>query len=141
MRSIGISLKLNSHTDRKESTFCKHYGVFALGKSTIIERYAEFKGSSTNTDEVKCSGRPQWSVVPEIIKNFHKIALKGGKIKMHESVDTLKLSKGSVFTILHETLGMCMLLSKWTLRLFTSDQRSTIEVLLGTIQAKYTRLV
>lgn len=74
MRSI--SLKLNSYTDRKESTFCKHYGDFSLGKSTIIERYAEFSSSSTNTDDVKRSGCPQWLVVPEIIKNFHKIALK-----------------------------------------------------------------
>ena len=37
--------------------------------------------------------------------------------------DTLKISKGSVFTILHESLGMRKLFSKWVPCLPTLDQK------------------
>ena len=37
--------------------------------------------------------------------------------------NTLKISEGSVFTILHESLGMRELFSKWVLRLLTPDQK------------------
>ena len=42
---------------------------------------------------------------------------------MREIADTLKISEGSVFTILHESLGMRDLFSKWVLRLLTPDQK------------------
>ena len=52
----------------------------------------------------------------------HKIVLGGRKLKLREITDTLKISKGSVFTILHESLGMRKLFSKWVPRLLTPDQ-------------------
>ena len=42
---------------------------------------------------------------------------------MRKIADTLKISKGSVFTILHESLGMRKLFSKWVPRLLTPDQK------------------
>ena len=45
------------------------------------------------------------------------------KLKLREIADTLKISEDSVFTILHESLGMCKLFSKWVLRLLTLDQK------------------
>ena len=50
----------------------KHYGDSAPGKSTIIDWYAEFK-RSCRTDDTERSGRPKSAVVPENIKNVHKI--------------------------------------------------------------------
>ena len=44
-------------------------------------------------------------------------------VKLREIVDTLKISEGSVFTILHETLGMCKLFTKWVPRLFIPEQK------------------
>ena len=37
--------------------------------------------------------------------------------------DTLKISEDSVFIILHESLGMRKLFSKWVPRLLTPDQK------------------
>ena len=37
--------------------------------------------------------------------------------------DTLKILEGSVFTILHESLGMRKLFSKWVSRSLTPDQK------------------
>ncbi|KAF8785126.1 Protein GVQW3 like protein [Argiope bruennichi] len=103
----------------------KHYGDSVPGISTIIDWYAEFKHGRTSTDDVERSGRPQSAVVPKKIKkkNVHKIVLKDRKMKLREIADTLKISECSVFTLLHENLGMRKLLSKWVQRLLTPDQK------------------
>ena len=84
----------------------KHYQDSAPGKSTIIDWYAEFKRGSTNTDDAEPSGHPKSVVVPENITKVHKIVLDDHKLKLREIVDTSKISEGSMFTILHESLGM-----------------------------------
>ena len=84
----------------------ERYGDYAPGKSTIIDWYAEFKRGSTNTDDAKRSDRPKSAVVPENITQVHKIGLCDRKLTLREIADTSKISEGSVFTILHESLGM-----------------------------------
>lgn len=45
------------------------------------------------------------------------------KVKLQEVADSLKISKGSVFTILHEHLSMRKLLTKWVPLVLTVDQK------------------
>ena len=45
------------------------------------------------------------------------------KLKLREIADTLKISDGSVYAILHEHLSMRKLLSNWLPRLLTADQK------------------
>ena len=45
------------------------------------------------------------------------------KLKVHELADIVKISYGSVFTILHEHLGMRKLCAKWVPRELTVDQK------------------
>ena len=45
------------------------------------------------------------------------------KLKLRGIADILKISEGNVFTILHESLGMRKLFSKWVPRLLTPDQK------------------
>ena len=79
----------------------------------MVEKwFADFKRGRTNTDDAERSGWPNSAVVPENIKKVHKMI-----------VDIFKISKGSVFTILHEHLSMRKLCSKWVPRLLTVDQR------------------
>ena len=101
----------------------KRYGDSAAGKSTIIDWYAEFKRGRTNTDDASRSCRPKSAIVPENITKVHKIVLGDRKLKLREIADTLKISEGSVFTILHESLGMRKLFSKWVPRLLTLVQK------------------
>ena len=44
-------------------------------------------------------------------------------MKLREIADTLKISEGSVFTILHESVGISKLFSKWVPCLFTLNQK------------------
>ena len=94
------------NTVEAKKSLDKRYGDSAPGKSTIIDWYTEFKRGRTNTDDAECSGHPKSTVVPENITKVHKIVLGDRKLKLREIVDTLKISEGSVFTILHESLGM-----------------------------------
>ena len=80
----------------------KRYKDSARGKSTIIGWYVEFKRGRTNTDNAERSDR---------------------KLKLREIADTLKISEGSVFTILHESLGSRKLFSKWVPHFLTPDQK------------------
>ena len=49
----------------------KRYGDSTPGESTIIDWYAEFKRSRTNTDDAERSGRPKSAVVTENITKVY----------------------------------------------------------------------
>ena len=74
-----------------------------------------------NTDDAEHSGRPKSAILPENITKVHKIVLGGRKLKLREIAHTLKISEGRVFTMLHQSLGMRKLFSKWVPRLLTPD--------------------
>ena len=101
----------------------KRYGDSAPGKSIIIDWYAGFKRGRTNTDDAERSGRPKSAVVPKNITKVHKIVLGDRKLKLREIADTLKILESSLFTILHESLGLRKLFSKWVSRLLTPNQK------------------
>ena len=63
--------------------------------------YADFKHSRTGTNDAERSGHP---VVPENTKKLHKLVLADRKLKLHLIAEQLKISEGSVFTILLEHL-------------------------------------
>ena len=75
------------------------------------------------TNDAEHSGHLNSTVVPENIKKLHKFVLANCKLKLHEIAEELKISEGSVFTILHDHLSMRKLCSKWVLHLLTVDQK------------------
>ena len=85
--------------------------------------FVDSKRGCTNTDDAERSGRPNSAVIPETMEKVHKIVLADRKLKLREIADTLKISEGSLFTILHENLSMRKLCSKWVPRLLTLDQK------------------
>ena len=114
---------IGKNTVEAKQQFDKRYGDSAPGKSTIIDWYAEFKRGRTSIYDAERSGCQKSAVDPENITEVHKIVLDDQKLKLREIADTLKISEGSVFTILHESLGMRKLFSKCLPRLFTSNQK------------------
>ena len=86
--------------------------------------YADFKRAPTDTNDVEPSGRPNSAVVLEnILKKLHKLILADRRLKLSEMAEELKISEGTVFTILHEHLSMRKLCSKWEPCLLTVDQK------------------
>ena len=111
-----------------ENVEAKHSGFISV-MGTLLQGYQQSStgmpnlNTVTNTDDGERSGHPKSAVVPENITKVHKIVLSDRQLKLREIADTLKISKGSLFTILDESLGMRKLFSKWVLRLLTPDQK------------------
>ena len=61
------------------------------------------------------------------------MVLADRKLKLREIADTLKISKGSVFTILHEHLCMRKLCSKWVPPLITVHQNKNASTIQSTL--------
>ena len=97
---------MGKNTVETKQWFNKRYRDFALGILTIIDWYAKFKRGRTNTDDAERSGRPKLAVVLENITKVHKIVLGDRELQLREIADSLKISEGSVFMILHESLRM-----------------------------------
>ena len=62
-------------------------------------------------------------VTPGNIKKVHKLVISDRKLKLREIAETVKISEGSVFTIMHEHLTMRKLFSKWVPRLLIVDHK------------------
>lgn len=101
----------------------KHYSDSAPSRQMVEKWIAEFKRGRTSTNDAERSGRPNEAVIPENIKKIHKLVMNDRKLKVHELADIVKISDGSVFTILHEHLGMRKLCAKWVPRELTVDQK------------------
>lgn len=90
----------------------------------MVEKWiGEFKRGRTNTNHAERSGRPNEAIIPENIKKVHKLVINDRKLKVHELADIMKISVGSVFTILHKHLAMWKLCAKSVPREFTVDQK------------------
>ena len=77
----------------------KCYPDSAPSKRTICYWFAEFKRGRTDTDDGERS-------------KVHKLVISDRKLKLREIAETVTISEGSVFTILHEHLTMRKLFSK-----------------------------
>ena len=75
-----------------------------------------------DTNNAEHSGRTNSAVVLENTKKLYKLVLVDRKLKLCEIAEELKISEGSVFTILYEHLSTRELCSKKVPRLLTVDQ-------------------
>ena len=66
---------------------------------------------------------PKFGSCPRKHKKNSKLILTNCKLKLREIAEELKISKGSVLTILHEHLSRRKQCSKWVLHLLTVDQK------------------
>ena len=90
----------------------KCYRENSTSKATIRRWYADFK-----------RGRPTEVATPENTKKIMKVILSDRKVKLQEIADILKLSKDTVFKVVHEHISMKKLYSKWVPRLLTVEQK------------------
>lgn len=101
----------------------KHYPDCAPSRQMVEKWIAEFKCGRSSTNDAERSGRPNVAVIPQNITKIHKMVMNDRKLKVHELADIVKISDGSVFTILHDYLGMQKLCAKWVPRELTVDQK------------------
>ena len=104
---------MGKNTVQAKQWLDKCYSDSAPSETMPKRWYANFKCGRTYTNDAKCSGHPNSAVVLENTKKYHKFVLADRELKLREIADELKISEGSVFSILHEHLSMRKLCSKW----------------------------
>ena len=62
-------------------------------------------------------------VTEEIVEKVHDMILADCQTKVHEVVETIDVSYGTAFNILHDNLGMKKLSARWVSRLLTVDNK------------------
>lgn len=102
----------------------KCYPGSAPSKSTIKKWMATFKSGNMSIQDGDRTGRTNIVVIQENIDKIHKIVLDDRKVKIREIAAIVKISTGSVWTILNDHLQMKKLSARWVPRSLTLEQKA-----------------
>ena len=92
---------MRKNTIQAKQWLDKYYSDSAPSETMVKRWYADFKCSCTDINDAECSDHSNSTIVPENTKKLHKLVLASRKLKLYEIAEELKISEGSVFTILH----------------------------------------
>lgn len=98
-------------------------GESAPSFTTVSKWTSEFKRGRQSIEDDPRSGRPSTSVNFEMVDKVHDMVLTDRRVKVREIAEALKISSGSVYTMLSDVLGMSKLSSRWVPRMLTPDQK------------------
>ena len=83
----------------------------------------DFKRGCTSTKDEHRSERPVEVTTSEIIDKIHDMVLSDRRINVSEIVKATGISQGTVFSILHEKLGVKKISARWMPHLFSEENK------------------
>uniref|UniRef100_UPI0035902B54 histone-lysine N-methyltransferase SETMAR-like isoform X2 n=1 Tax=Myxine glutinosa TaxID=7769 RepID=UPI0035902B54 len=92
------------------------YGTTAPSYSTVAKWAAEFKRGRVSLEDDPRSGRPADATDPQTVSQVEALIIEDRRVKVAEISAELGISQGSVFTIIHEHLGMFKVSARWVPR-------------------------
>ena len=116
----GKSIK---ETERK---LARYYKESAPSHSMGHKWFTEFRCGRISTSDAERPGRPKEVSSQEMINKIHDIVLNDRRLKVREISETVNMSVGRVWYILHECFGMKKLSARWVPRLLTADHKSEL---------------
>ena len=99
------------------------HGTSAPVFATVYNWVNEFKRGRTSTKDEDRSRHSVEVTTPEMIDKIHDMVLTDQRIKVREIVETTGISQGTVFSILHEKLGVKKISARWVLRLLSEQNK------------------
>ena len=99
------------------------HGTSAPVFATVYSWVNEFKHGRPSTKDEHCSGRPVEVTTPEMINRIHNMILSDRQIKVREKFEATGISQGTVFSILHEKLGVKKISARWMSRLLSEENK------------------
>lgn len=99
------------------------YGEHALKQRTVEKWMQLFRQGRESTDDDSRSGRPATSTSGDHVAAVEKILSDNPKVTTRELAETLRVSVGSIVTILHDRLHMSKISSRWVPRLLTTANK------------------
>ena len=104
-----------------EEKLAKYNKESAPSHGMVHKCFTEYRCSRISTSDADRPGRPKEVTSQEMIDKIHDIVLKDRRLKVREIIETVIISVGCVWRILHECLGMRKLSARWVPRLHTAD--------------------
>ena len=92
------------------------YGDSSPKYSTVAKWSAEFKRGWGSLEDDPRPGHPADVISQEMIDRFERLVLNNRRIKVAELASECGISNGSVYTIIHEHLGMSKVSARWVPR-------------------------
>ena len=92
------------------------YGDSSPKYSTMAKWSAEFKCGRDSLEDDPRPGRPADVISQEMIDRVERLVLNNRRIKVAELAPECGISNGSVYTIIHEHLGMSKVSTRWVPR-------------------------
>ena len=104
------------------------YGDSSPKYSTVAKWSAEFKRERDSLEDDPRPGRPADVISQEMIDRVERLVLSNRRIKVAELASECGISNGSVYTIIHEHLGMSKVSARWVPRnLNMQDRQQRVE--------------
>ena len=89
-----------------EEKLAKYYKESAPSHGMIHKWFTEFRCGCISTSDAERPGRPKEVTSQEMIDKIHDIVLNDCRLKVRMISETVNISVGRVWHILHECLGM-----------------------------------
>ena len=104
------------------------YGDSSPKYSTVAKWSAEFKRGQDPLEDDQRSGQPADVFSQEMIDRVERLVLNNLRIKVAKLASEYGISNGSVYTIIHEHLGMSKVSARWVPRnLNMQDHQQRVE--------------
>ena len=104
------------------------YGDSSPKYSTVAKWSAEFKHGQYSLEDDPRPGRPADVISQAMIDRVERLVLNNCRIKVAELASECGISNGSVYTIIHEHLGMSKVSARWVPRnLNMQDRQQRVE--------------
>ena len=104
------------------------YGDSSPKYSTVAKWSAEFKRGRDSLEDDPRPGHPADVVSQEMIDRVERLVLNNRRIKVTKLASECGISNGSVYTIIHEHLGMSKVSARWVPRnLNMQDSQQRVE--------------
>ena len=106
-----------------EEKLAKYYKESAPSHGMVHKWFTKFRCGRISTSDAERPGRPKEVTSQEMIDKIHDIVLNDRRLKVREISETVNISVGRVWYILHECLGMRKVSARWVPRLLTADHK------------------
>ena len=106
-----------------EEKLARYYKDSAPSHGMVHKWFTEFRCGRISTSDAERPGRPKEVTSQEMIDRIH-IILNDRRLKVREISETVNISVGRVWYILHECFDMRKPSARWVPRLLTADHKS-----------------